>query len=84
LKTRLIWAVAALVATLGQSAVANEAANKVHADASHAKMLALPSGFKTAQGIAAVDARKGIRLTFDGPSTAVVTSNAVNGKLIVR
>ena len=84
MKTRLIWAVAALIATLGHPAVANEAANKVHADASHAKMVALPSGIKTAEGFAAVDARKGIHLAFDGPSTAAMTSNAVSGKLVIR
>jgi hypothetical protein len=77
LKTRLIWSVAALVATLGQTALANEAANKVHVAASHAKMLAAPSGFKTAQGFAAVDAVKGAQLTFDGPSTATVARNSV-------
>jgi hypothetical protein len=79
--TRLIWAVAALVAILGQSAVAGEAANKVRVATNHAKNLAVPSGFKTAQGFAAVDALKGIQLTFDGPAHAAVARDSVNNKL---
>jgi hypothetical protein len=78
--TRLIWAVAALVATLGQSAIAGEAANKVRVATNHAKNLAVPSGFKTVQGFAAVDANKGIQLTFDGPATAVVAKDSVNSR----
>ena len=77
MKTRLIWSVAALVGILGQTAIANEAANKVRVGATHAKALAAPSGFKTAQGFAAVDAVKGAQLTFDGPSTATVARDSV-------
>jgi hypothetical protein len=82
--TRLIWAVAALVAILGQSAVADEATNKVRVAANHAKNLAVPSGFKTAQAFAAVDAKKGIQLTFNGPAHAAVARDSINNKLTVN
>jgi hypothetical protein len=78
--TRLIWAVAALVAILGQSAVAGEAANKVRVATNHAKNMAVPNGFKTAQGFAAVDANKGIHLAFDGPATAAVAKDSVTSR----
>jgi hypothetical protein len=77
-KTRLIWAVAALAVVLGQSALADDGTKKVRADKNQVKNLALPSGFKTAQGFAAVDANKGVRLTLDGPATAAVARDSVN------
>ena len=76
---RVIWAFAIMVAIAPAALADGTATASGHQN--QAKNMALPNGFKTAQGFKAVDAVKGAKLSTEGASTAMVARDSVSPRL---